>query len=69
MDKILDLSKIMVEKVIKKMTENNHCFSINLPEECLINDEFIRFLMIALNDNQVDPSRLIVEIVEKAIDK
>jgi EAL domain-containing protein (putative c-di-GMP-specific phosphodiesterase class I) len=25
--------------------------------------------MIALNDNQVDPSRLIVEIVEKAIDK
>ncbi|MCK9272550.1 GGDEF domain-containing protein [Candidatus Gracilibacteria bacterium] len=69
MDKILDLSKIMVEKVIKKMTENNHCFSINLPEECLINDEFIRFLMVVLNDNQVDPNRLIIEILEKSIDK
>ena len=69
MDKILELSKIMVEKVVKKMVGNNYFFSINLPEECLINDEFIRFLMIVLNDNLVESSRLIVEILEKSIDK
>lgn len=69
MGKMLELSEILVEKVIKKMIWNNNSFSINLPEECLLNDKFIDFLMLALDNNLIDPSRLIVEVLEKVVDK
>ena len=69
MGKILDLSEILVEKIIKKMVWNSNSFSINLTEECLLNNEFIDFLILALDDNLINPSRLIVEVLEKVIDK
>ncbi|EKD66796.1 MAG: diguanylate cyclase/phosphodiesterase with pas/pac sensor(s) [uncultured bacterium (gcode 4)] len=69
MGKMLKLSEIMIEKVIKKMVWNNHSFSINLTEECLLNSEFMNFLILVVDDSLIDPSRLIIEVVETAVDK
>ncbi|HBA44906.1 TPA: hypothetical protein DEG21_00415 [Patescibacteria group bacterium] len=42
---------------------------MNLTEECLLNSEFMNFLILVVDDSLIDPSRLIIEVVETAVDK
>jgi len=59
------ISKTIIISVIKKMKNSNCDFSINLTETDLIDENILNLIKKELIENQVDPSRLTIEILEE----
>lgn len=61
------ISKIMIEEVIKKLSEDkDEHYSINLSIEDLQNETILKFLYAKIKYYQIEPSRLIIEVLEEA---
>lgn len=60
-----ELTKAMIIATIKEMTKNNLSFSVNLTESDLLNDEIINLIETILNENNINPSRLTIEVLEE----
>lgn len=54
----------VILETIKEMKWNNYDFSINIRYNDLRNTQFIRFIKKHLVKNNIDPSRLIIEVLE-----
>lgn len=59
-----EITKIMIDKSFKVMSENNYMFSINITEDDLSKYYLVDYLDAKSSEYNVDPSRLILEILE-----
>lgn len=60
-----DVTFIMIEKVIWEMKNSNYSFSINIWEKEIMDDWIIKFIFSKLEENNIKPSRLTIEILEE----
>ncbi len=59
-----EITKIMIDKSFAIMVNNNHSFSINITEDDLNKNYLIDFLSNKLSQHNIDPKRIILEILE-----
>jgi len=59
-----EITKIMIEKSFKKMSENEFTFSINITEEDLSKNYIISYLEAKAKEHAIKPNRVILEILE-----
>ena len=58
------ITRIMIDKSFKKMSQNTYIFSINITEDDLNHNYLIDYLSKKLKQYNISPSRVILEILE-----
>ncbi|MDQ7042048.1 MAG: EAL domain-containing protein [Sulfurimonas sp.] len=58
------LTKIMIEKTFKFMSQNSYDFSINITEDDLTSYYLVNYLLNKAKEHSIKPSRLTLEILE-----
>ena len=58
------LTKTMIEKTFKMMSQNSYDFSINITEDDLISYYLVDYLATKSNEYSIDPTRVTLEILE-----
>ncbi|MBL6974026.1 MAG: EAL domain-containing protein [Sulfurimonas sp.] len=59
-----EITKIMIDKSFKEMSQNTYAFSINITEEDLIRDYLLEYLNKKSKEYSIEPKRVILEILE-----
>ena len=59
-----EITKVMIEKTLKIMTNNNFSFSINITEDDLAENYLVEYLNEKTSTYQINPNRIILEILE-----
>ena len=59
-----EITKIMVEKTFKKMSNNDYCVSINITEDDLSQNYLSAYLRKQSQKHKIDPHRVSLEILE-----
>ncbi|NOQ31900.1 MAG: EAL domain-containing protein [Helicobacteraceae bacterium] len=59
-----EITKIMIDKSFKIMSKNSYTFSINITQDDLSKNYLIAYLDTKAKEYKVDPSRVILEILE-----
>ncbi len=61
---ILEYTKQIIDQVVEIMKSNNNEYSINMWPDLILDKRAKRYLIMKLNQNDIQPSRIIIEVLE-----